>query len=113
MTLLAATAAAVQPIDTVFVNIKDLEGCRRDCIEGAWMGFTGKITIHPSQIEIVNEVFSPSAQEIADAEELLAAFEESRKAGRMPFTFRDKRVDVRHLRRAPRGLRGARCAANP
>ena len=61
MTLLAATAAAVQPIDTVFVNIKDPDGCRRDCIEGAWMGFTGKITIHPSQIEIVNEVFALSA----------------------------------------------------
>jgi citrate lyase subunit beta/citryl-CoA lyase len=108
MTLLAATAAGVQPIDTVFVNIKDPDGCRRDCIEGAWMGFTGKITIHPSQIEIVNEIFSPSAQEIADAEELLAAFEENSKAGRMAFTFRGEMVDVPHLTRARRVLEVAR-----
>jgi citrate lyase beta subunit len=111
MTLLAATAASVQPIDTVFVNIKDPDGCRRDCVEGAWMGFTGKITIHPTQIEIVNEVFSPSKQEIADAEELLAAFEENSKAGRMAFTFRGEMVDVPHLTRARRVLEVARRTA--
>lgn len=72
------------------------------------MGFTGKITIHPSQIEIVNEVFSPSAQEIADAEELLAAFDENSKAGRMAFSFRGEMVDVPHLTRARRVLEIAR-----
>lgn len=110
MTLLAATAAAVQPIDTVFVNVKDPEGFRRDCLEGAWMGFTGKITIHPSQIDIVNEVFSPSPKEVADAEELLAAFEENRKAGRMAFSFRGEMVDVPHLTRARRILELSRRA---
>jgi citrate lyase subunit beta / citryl-CoA lyase len=110
MTLLAATAASVQPIDTVFVNVKDPEAFRRDCIEGAWMGFTGKITIHPSQIDIVNEIFSPSAEEVADAEELLAAFEENRKAGRMAFTFRGEMVDVPHLTRARRILELSRRA---
>lgn len=110
MTLLAATAASVQPIDTVFVNVKDPEGFRRDCIEGAWMGFTGKITIHPSQIDIVNEVFSPSPQEVADAKELLAAFEENRKAGRMAFSFRGEMVDVPHLTRARRILELSRRA---
>ena len=110
MTLLAATAASVQPIDTVFVNVKDPEGFRRDCIEGAWMGFTGKITIHPSQIDIVNDIFSPSPQEVADAEELLAAFEENRKAGRMAFSFRGEMVDVPHLTRARRILELSRRA---
>ena len=81
MTLLAATAAGVQPLDTVFVDIRDSAGLRQECIEGAWMGFTGKITIHPNQVGIVNEVFTPSAEEVAESQELLAAFEENQKAG--------------------------------
>ena len=100
MTLLAATAAGVQPLDTVFVDIRDSEGLRRDCVEGAWMGFTGKITIHPNQIDTVNTVFSPSAEEIAESQELLAAFEENEKAGKMAFSFKGEMVDVPHLTRA-------------
>ena len=100
MTLLAATAAGVQPLDTVFVDIRDSEGLRRECVEGAWMGFTGKITIHPNQIETVNAVFTPSAEEIAESHELLAAFEENQKAGKMAFSFKGQMVDAPHLTRA-------------
>ena len=100
MTLLAATAAGVQPLDTVFVDIRDGAGLRRECIEGAWMGFTGKITIHPNQVGIVNEVFTPSAEEVAESRELLAAFEENQKAGKMAFSFKGQMVDVPHLTRA-------------
>jgi citrate lyase subunit beta/citryl-CoA lyase len=110
MTLLAATAAGVQPLDTVFVDIRDADGLRRECQEGAWMGFTGKITIHPSQIEVVNEVFSPSPEDIAESRELLAAFEENRKAGRMAFSFKGQMVDVPHLTRARTILQRARQA---
>lgn len=110
MTLLAATAANVQPLDTVFVDIKDTEGLRRDCLEGAWMGFTGKITIHPSQIEVVNEIFTPSPEEIAESRELLAAFEENQQAGRMAFSFKGQMVDVPHLTRARTILERARLA---
>jgi citrate lyase subunit beta/citryl-CoA lyase len=110
MTLLAATAAGVQPIDTVFVDIRDTEGLRRECQEGAWMGFTGKITIHPSQIDLVNEVFSPSPEDIAESQELLVAFEENRKAGRMAFSFKGQMVDVPHLTRARTILERARLA---
>jgi citrate lyase subunit beta/citryl-CoA lyase len=110
MTLLAATAANVQPLDTVFVDIKDIEGLRRDCLEGAWMGFTGKITIHPSQVEVVNEIFSPSPLDIAESQELLAAFEENQKAGRMAFSFKGQMVDVPHLTRARTILERARLA---
>jgi citrate lyase subunit beta/citryl-CoA lyase len=110
MTLLAATAAGVQPIDTVFVDIRDTEGLRRECQEGAWVGFTGKITIHPSQIDVVNEVFSPSPEDIAESKELLAAFEENRQAGRMAFSFKGQMVDVPHLTRARTILERARQA---
>jgi len=110
MTLLAATAAGVQPLDTVFVDIRDSAGLRRECLEGAWMGFTGKITIHPGQIEVVNEIFSPSAEDIAESKELLAAFEENRKAGKMAFSFKGQMVDVPHLTRARTILERARQA---
>ena len=110
MTLLAATAAGVQPLDTVFVDIRDSAGLRRECLEGAWMGFTGKITIHPNQVGIVNEVFTPSAEEVAESRELLAAFEENQKAGKMAFSFKGQMVDVPHLTRARTILERARQA---
>ncbi len=112
MTLLAATAADVQPIDTVFVDVKDSAGLRRECQEGAAMGYTGKITIHPSQIEVVNQVFTPAAEEIAWAEELLAAAEENRKLGKFAFSFRGQMVDVPHFKRARTILARAKAAAS-
>ncbi len=111
MTLLAATAAGVQPLETVYVNLRDLDGFRRDCRESAWMGFTGRITIHPAQVEIVNEIYSPSAEEIAEARELLAAFEENQRAGRMTFSFRGEMVDAPHLNRARTILERAKLIA--
>ena len=110
MTLLAATAAGVQPLDTVFVDIRDSAGLRQECIEGAWMGFTGKITIHPNQVDVVNEVFTPSEEEVAESQELLAAFEENQKAGKMAFSFKGQMVDVPHLTRARIILERARQA---
>ena len=56
--------------------------------------------IHPNQIDTVNTVFSPSAEEIAESQELLAAFEENEKAGKMAFSFKGQMVDVPHLTRA-------------
>ena len=99
-TLLCATAGGVQPIDTVYVDFKNLEGLRRDCQEGARMGYTGKITIHPDQVPIVNEAFTPSADELAEAQELVAAFDQAQREGRMAFSFRGQMVDVPHLNRA-------------
>jgi citrate lyase beta subunit len=64
------------------------------------MGFTGKLTIHPDQIEIVNEAFSPSPAEIDEAHALIRAFEEQQQEGRMAFRFNGKMVDVPHLKRA-------------
>ena len=63
-------------------------------------GFTGKITIHPDQIEIVNQAFTPTPAEIEQAAALVAAFEENREAGKMAFSFNGEMVDVPHLKRA-------------
>ncbi len=103
MTAVAAAAAGVEAIDTVFTDIPNLEGLRRECQEAVWMGFAGKISIHPSQIPVINEVFTPSPEEAREAEALIAAFEEHRQKGAGAFAFKGQMVDVPHLARA-RGI---------
>jgi citrate lyase subunit beta/citryl-CoA lyase len=101
-TLLAAAAGGAQAVDTVFVDIRDRGGLAAECEEAAWMGYTGKITIHPDQIDIVNAAFTPAAEVVAEARELLALFEQEQAAGRMAFSFKGQMVDVPHLERARR-----------
>ena len=108
MCLLAAVAAKVQPIDAVYVDIKNTEGLAKECKTAADMGFTAKLTIHPDQIDIVNEAFTPSVAEIEAATALVAAFEEQRAAGKMAFKFDGEMVDVPHLKRAQQVLALAR-----
>ncbi len=98
--LLAAVAAKVQPIDAVYVDIKNTQGLQQECKTAADMGFTAKLTIHPDQIDIVNAAFTPSAAEIEAAAALVAAFEAHAAEGRMVFKFDGEMVDVPHLKRA-------------
>jgi len=108
MCLLAAVAAKVQPIDAVYVDIKNTEGLAKECKTAADMGFTAKLTIHPDQIDIVNEAFTPSVAEIDAATALVAAFEEQQAKGAMAFKFDGEMVDVPHLKRAQQVLALAR-----
>src|SRR5439155_106739 len=73
MCAIAASAAGVDALDTVYTDIADLDGLRRECEDGVAMGFSGKISIHPSQIAVINEVFTPSKEAVAEARELVAA----------------------------------------
>jgi len=107
-TLLCAAAAGLQPVDTVYVDIRDQDGLRRECLEAAWMGYTGKITIHPEQIETVNATFTPTAEEIEAAQRLVAVFADAEAEGLMAIAFEGKMVDVPHLNRAKRLLDRAR-----
>ena len=102
--LLAAAAAGKQPVDTIYADIRDLKGFREECRRAAAAGFTGKLTIHPDQIEIVNEIFTPGPADIAQARALLDAAEEHRRQGRIAFRFQGRMVDVPHLKRARRML---------
>ncbi|MBI2460148.1 MAG: CoA ester lyase [Candidatus Rokubacteria bacterium] len=103
MTAVAAAAAGVEAIDTVFTDIPNLEGLRRECEEAVAMGFTGKLSIHPSQIPVINETFTPSPEEAKEAEALIAAFEEHRQKGAGAFAYKGQMVDTPHLARA-RGI---------
>ena len=107
-TLLSAVAAGVQPIDTVYANFRDSEGFLRDCREGAAMGFTGKMSIHPDQIDPINAAFAPSPEQVAEARALIEAFEAAQAEGRMAFSFNGAMVDAPHLNRARAVLERAR-----
>jgi len=91
-------------IDAVFTNVADAEGLRRDASRARALGFRGKMAIHPSQIAIVNEIFSPSAAEIEQAGRVVAAFASARSAGDAVLRLDDEMVDAPVVARAQRVL---------
>ena len=104
MCSVVAAAAGVEAIDTVFTDIADLDGLRRECEEGVAMGFAGKISIHPSQIPVINDVFTPAKDAVDEARELIALFEVNARHGIYAFTFKGQMVDAPHLNRAKKLL---------
>ena len=69
----SARAAGVPAIDTVYTDLGDQEGLREDAMMARRLGYRGKVVIHPQQLEIVNQVFTPSAEEIAHARRVIEA----------------------------------------
>ncbi|CAL8969650.1 (3S)-malyl-CoA thioesterase [Rhodoplanes serenus] len=74
--VLAAHAYGLDIVDGVYNNLSDLDGFQRECLEGRDLGFDGKTLIHPNQVEPCNAVFSPSADEVAMARKMIAAFDQ-------------------------------------
>lgn len=101
-TVLAASAAEVAALDTVFPNFRDEEAFRRDCLEGARDGFTGRMAIHPAQVAVINEVFTPSAEAVAEARAVVDAFAAAGNPGVVGID--GKMYDRPHLKRAQRLL---------
>lgn len=106
--LFTAAAANVQPIDTVFVNFRDEEGLRQECRAAVRDGFTGKMAIHPNQVAVMNEVFTPSADEVAFSEEIIQLFADNPQSGAL--AHRGQMVDKAHVARAERILARAKAA---
>src|SRR5262249_43671124 len=79
--LAGAAAARVQAIDTVTVDFRNAAALRRETEEARRDGFTGKMAIHPAQVPIINEVFTPSAAALAEARAVIAAFEANPERG--------------------------------
>ena len=80
--VLAARAAGVEVVDTIYLNIRDDDGLRAEAAQGAAMGFAGKLAIHPGQIPIIHEAFTPSADRLRQAERILEAWRQAEAEGR-------------------------------
>lgn len=106
--LAGAAAARVPAIDTVSVDFRNLERLRRDCAEARRDGFTGAMAIHPAQVEVINEVFTPTAAAIAKAHVVIAAFAAAPGAGTVGID--GLMYDRPHLARAEQLLARARAA---
>jgi len=90
----AARAAGVDPIDGPYGAIRNPEGYRREAIWAATLGAVGKWAIHPSQIDIANEVFAPTAKEIEQARAVVAAVREAEAAGAGAATYNGTMIDA-------------------
>ena len=108
--LFAAHAAKVQAIDTVMADFRDLDRLKVVCNEGRRDGFTGKICIHPAQVEVINEAYSPSSEELDHARAVIKAFAENPEAGTLQIE--GKMIDKPHLVLAERVLAFAAELAN-
>lgn len=98
--LLAAAATGTDPLDMPFLDFQDQAGLEREAREAADLGFTGKGAIHPSQVEIINRVFVPSEEEVAEARALLEAASEAFERGQAAFVYKGAMVDAPHINRA-------------
>jgi len=104
--LLAAAAAEVAAIDTVFTDFKDNDGLRRYVSNARRDGFSGMLAIHPSQIASINAAFVPSAEELQHASRIVELFKENPGAGTIGMD--GKMIDRPHLVQASRLLELAR-----
>ena len=100
--LAGAVAAGVQPVDGVFADFRDEAGLRAEAEAARREGFTGKLAIHPAQVDVINAAFTPSGDEIAHARDIVAAFEAEPNAGVL--SVGGKMVDRPHLMQAKRVL---------
>lgn len=96
--LLAAKALGVAAVDTVSVNYGDLAALQVSCSQARAEGFTGKLAIHPDQVAVINAAFMPSAEELAWARQIIAAF--AAAAGTGAATLNGRMIDAVHLRTA-------------
>jgi len=104
--LAGAVAAGVQPVDGVFADYKDDKGLGAEAEAARREGFTGKLAIHPAQVAIINAAFTPSAEDVRHAAEIVAAFEAQPDAGVL--SVGGKMVDRPHLVQARRILERSR-----
>jgi citrate lyase subunit beta/citryl-CoA lyase len=100
-------AAGIDSIDSIWQNVKDTEGLLKDCVNGKKLGYNGKCIIHPSQIDTVNKVFSPSDQDIDWARKVVSALDKSVSVGKSKAgatSIDGKMIDAVHYKQAKRIL---------
>jgi len=111
--VVAARAAGLRALDGPVADYQDEEGLRESCLIARSMGFDGKWCIHPSQVETVNEVFSPTEEEIEWAKTVIEAYEEANASGSGSITVNGQMVDAASIRMARNTLELAEGEAPP
>ena len=106
----ACAANDLQAIDMVYIDFKDTEGLRTEAEQGAGLGFSGKQVIHPNQIQVTQEAFTPSDEAIAYAKRVVESFEASQKEGRGAYALDGKMIDMPLLKNAQKVLDRAKTA---
>ncbi len=96
----AARANDLDPIDGVYFDLADLSGFRAEAMSARELGFSGKQVVHPSQIDVANEVFSPSAEELLEATRIVKIYENASKESTGALRVNDRLIDAVHYRRA-------------
>ena len=99
-TVIAARAYGLNVIDSVYNDFNDPDGLASECREAKKLGFDGKSLIHPVQIETANRIFAPGADEIAEAEAIIAAFADPINAGKGVIVVDGKMTELLHLKQA-------------
>jgi citrate lyase subunit beta/citryl-CoA lyase len=98
-TITAARAAGITCLDGVTLSIRDLDACRRDAQMASRMGFDGKWAIHPAQVGVINEAFTPSREEVARAQRIISAYEQADvERGIGAIVLDDEMIDAAQLR---------------
>lgn len=98
----AARAGGLDILDGVYNNLKDTAGFRRECEHGRMLGFDGKTVIHPDQIAPANEVFAPSAEDVAAARRLVSVFDLPENRGKGAINLDGRMVERLHAEMARR-----------
>jgi citrate lyase subunit beta / citryl-CoA lyase len=102
LTLLGAAAAAVDAVDSVYTNFRDMDGLAAECRQALRDGFVAKMAIHPAQVPVINEAFTPSTEALARAQAVIDAFKANPGAGVVGVN--GEMLDRPHLLRAERLL---------
>jgi citrate lyase beta subunit len=108
--LAAARAAGIRAIDGPFANFRDPDGHRTSCLMARAMGYDGKWCIHPAQIELTNELFSPSEDDIAWAQRVIEAYEDANQRGLGAVELDNRMIDAANIRMAQTTIDQARAA---
>ena len=108
--IVACAANDLQAIDIVTIDYKDLESLKVESEFGAGLGFSGKQVIHPNQIPVVQEAFTPSDEAIAYARRIVETFEASQKEGKGAYSLDGKMIDMPLLKNAQKVLSRAKAA---
>jgi citrate lyase beta subunit len=106
----ACAANGLQAIDMVYIDFKDAEGLRAEAQAGAGLGFSGKQIIHPNQVSVVQEAFTPSDEAIEYARRIVESFESSQKEGKGAYALDGKMIDMPLLKNAQKVLERAKAA---